>query len=124
MDDGKLHEKRFVVVHVDEHTFTCIINSNVSAFLKNRPDMLRCQVLIPTDGHAFMDHDSHIDCSRTRTYSTAEVTNELLQKPEWILGKITASLRDEMIAAIKFAPTFSAKEASAICQSLISADDT
>lgn len=124
MDDGEWHEKRFVVVHVDEHTVTCIINSNVSAFLKNRPDMLRCQVLMSANGHAFMDHDSHIDCSRTRTYSTAEVINELLQKPEWVLGSITASLREEMIAAIKFAPTLSAREAGVICQSLGSADDT
>ena len=26
MDDGRLHEKRFVVLHVDAHTTTCVIN--------------------------------------------------------------------------------------------------
>lgn len=124
MDDGELHEKRFVVVHVDEHIVTCIINSSVSTFLKNRPDMLRCQVSISANSHAFMDHDSHVDCSRMRRYSTADVINELLQKPKWVLGSITTSLRDEMIAAIKFAPTLSAKEVSAICLSLESAHDT
>ena len=78
MDDGKIHEKRFVVVHVDVHTITCIINSKVSTFLQQRPDMLRCQVAMGRAAHSFMNHDSHIDCSRVRTYSTAEVIDDLL----------------------------------------------
>jgi hypothetical protein len=115
MDDGALHEKRFVVVHVDEYTVTCIINSNISAFLKNKPDMLRCQVAMHLASHPFMSHNSHVDCSRMRTY-------ELAQKTDWVLGNITATLRDEMIAAIKFAPTLSSAEATAICQSLENAE--
>jgi hypothetical protein len=118
MDDGALHEKRFVVVHVDEYTVTCIINSNISAFLKNKPDMLRCQVAMHVASDPFMSHNSYIDCSRMRTYATTEVVNELVQKTDWILGNITTTLRDEMTAAIKFAPTLSSAEAAAICQSL------
>jgi hypothetical protein len=121
MDDGELHEKRFVVVHVDEHTVTCIINSNVSTFLQNRPEMLRCQVSIPVANHPFMDHHSHVDCSRTRTYVTDDVVTELIQKTEWVLGSITPELRDDMIAAIKFARTLSVAEVELICQSLTEA---
>lgn len=40
MDDGKVHEKRFVVLHVDENTTTCVINSEISAFLLRRPALL------------------------------------------------------------------------------------
>jgi hypothetical protein len=122
MDDGALHEKRFVVVHVDEYTVTCIINSNISAFLKNKPDMLRCQVAMHVASHPFMSHNSHIDCSRMRAYATAQVIDELAQKTDWVLGNITAALRPEMIAAIKFAPTLSSAEAAAICQSLENAE--
>ena len=118
MDDGKVHEKRFVVVHVDTHTITCIINSTVSTFLRQRPDMLRCQVAIDQTTHSFMDHDSHIDCSRVRTYSTADVIEDLLAKPDWLLGNITATLRDDMVAAIKFAPTLSPAEVTLLCESL------
>ena len=118
MDDGKIHEKRFVVVHVDVHTITCIINSKVSTFLQQRPDMLRCQVAMGRAAHSFMNHDSHIDCSRVRTYSTAEVIDDLLVKPEWMLGSITSALRDDMVAAIKFAPTLAPAEVALLCQSL------
>ena len=118
MDDGKNHEKRFVVVHVDDHTITCIINSTVSTFLQQRPDMLRCQVAMDQAAHYFMNHDSHIDCSRVRTYSTTEVIDDLLAKPDWVLGTITTALRDDMVAAIKFAPTLSPAEVALLCQSL------
>ncbi len=37
MDDDKLHEKRFIVLHVDDHTITCVINSEVSQFIRTRP---------------------------------------------------------------------------------------
>ena len=35
MDDGLLHEKRFVVLHVDETTVTCVINSRISRHLSH-----------------------------------------------------------------------------------------
>ena len=80
--------------------------------------MLRCQVAMGRAAHSFMNHDSHIDCSRVRTYSTAEVIDDLLVKPEWMLGSITSALRDDMVAAIKFAPTLAPAEVALLCQSL------
>lgn len=118
MDDGELHEKRFVVLHVDEHTVTCVINSEISAFLKARPAMLRCQVSMPATVHPFMSHDSHVDCSRARTYLTSSVVRELVAQPGWVLGSITTDLRDEIVAALKYSPTLSAAEVATLCDSL------
>jgi hypothetical protein len=120
MDDGNVHEKRFVVIQVDEATTTCVINSQISAFLVQNPSMLRCQVSMPAASHTFMSHDSHVDCSRARSYRTETVIRDLVAQPDWVLGSITLDLRDSMIAALKFAPTLSAKQAKQYCESLAS----
>lgn len=104
MDDGKEHEKRFLVVHVDENTVACVINTKINSLITNRPSLLKCQVAIEPVGHPFMHHESHIDCSKVRKYPTADVVDGLTSKPEWVLGTINARLRDQVVAAIKCAP--------------------
>jgi hypothetical protein len=116
--DGTIREKRYVVVHVDGHTLTCIINSGIGAFLANRPALLRCQVKMAAHDHTFMNHDSHIDCSQLHRFATDSIINELLQKPEWMLGNITHELCNAMIGAIKYAETLSVTEVTAVCESL------
>ncbi len=118
MDDGVLQEKRFVVLHVDDRTITCVINSQVGAFLNARPALLRCQVAMSAAAHDFMSHDSQVDCSRARTYRTSDVVRELVAQPGWVLGTITTELRDAMVAALKFSPTLSAAEVATLCASL------
>jgi hypothetical protein len=118
MDDGVIHEKRFVVIAVSEHTITFVINTAISAFLRARPALLKCQVTMPVADHAFMSHDSHVDCSRTRTYATNEVVRDLATQPDWVLGTISDELRTAMVAAIKFSPLLSASEAAQLCESL------
>jgi hypothetical protein len=118
MDDGVIHEKRFVIVALSEHTVTFVINTAISAFLQARPALLKCQVAMPVADHDFMSHDSHVDCHRTHTYTTHEVVRDLVTQPNWVLGTISADLRVAMVAAIKFSPTLSAKEATLLCESL------
>jgi hypothetical protein len=118
MDDGAVREKRFVVLFVDEQTVTCVINSTVSGFIRRRADLLRCQVLMRSESHAFMDHDSHIDCSRTRAYLTDQVIRDLAERPEWILGDVATALRREISAALRFAPTISPAEVALLCRAL------
>jgi hypothetical protein len=118
MDDGAVHEKRFVVAAVNEHTVTFVINTAISAFLQARPALLKCQVAMPVADHDFMSHDSHVDCHRTHTYATHEVVRDLVTQPDWVLGSISDDLRIAMLAAVKFSPTLSVKEAARLCESL------
>ena len=118
MDDGKLQEKRFVVLHVDENTVCCVINSVVGAFLQARPTLLKCQVSMAVVTHGFMSHDSSVDCSRTRAFATSEVIRDLMAQPTWVLGQIAPELRNEIIGALKFAPTLSPSEVARLCGSL------
>ncbi|WP_133702333.1 hypothetical protein [Roseateles toxinivorans] len=101
MDDGDVHEKRFVVVGADSDTVTLVINSEIGPFIQARPKLLKCQVQIAAESHPFMDHDSHIDCSRLRTYTTTEVVRQLVAQPHWTLGSISDTVRNEIAAAMK-----------------------
>jgi len=118
MDDGQLHEKRFIVLYVDEHTTTCVINSEIGHFIRARPALLRCQVLMQREHHDFMDHDSHVDCSRVRSFLTEEVIADLMSRPEWILGDATSSCCDDIVAGIKASETLSVAEVERISSSL------
>jgi hypothetical protein len=118
MDDGRLHEKRFVVLDVDDHTITCVINSEISQFIRARPALLRCQVLMQAVQHEFMDHDSHVDCSRIRSFLTEEVLADLMSRPEWILGDAADSCCEDISAGIKASETLSVAEVERICSSL------
>lgn len=93
MDDGLEHEKRFLIVHVDEETVACVINSEINSFISCRPELLKCQVEIDRETHPFMDWDSHIDCSKVKTYSTTEVIDSLTNTPAWVLGAISKEVR-------------------------------
>ncbi len=118
MDDGKLHEKRFIVLAVDANTVTCVVNSEISRFIQNREELLICQVRLAASEHPFMDHDSFVDCSRTRTYTTEDVINDLLSRPEWLLGEIQAGLKCDIAAAFKRSRTLSPAQVKELCASL------
>lgn len=122
MDDGIVHEKRFIVLHVGQQTVACVINSNVSRFIADRAALLKCQVQMGMESHSFMDHDSFVDCSRARVYATADVVLDLVREPGWMLGHITADLRDEILGALKHAPTLPAADVGRYCLSLEAAD--
>jgi len=118
MDDGRLHEKRFVVLHVDAHTTTCVINSEIGQFIQTRPALLRCQVFMKGEQHDFMDHDSHIDCSRVRSFLTEEVIADLMSRPDWILGDASRDCCVDIMAGIKATETLSLSEVEKICAAL------
>lgn len=121
MDDGKEHEKRYVILMVDDKTLTCVINSQIPKLIRSNPLLLQCQVSIDKAGHPFMDWDSHIDCSRVRHYPTDEVCEQLINNPEWVLGSVLQDISDEMRLALKFSPTETVAKIQSCCTSLESA---
>ena len=122
MDDGLVHEKRFLVVHIDENTVACVINSTINPIIANNPVILKCQVAIDANHHTFMDRDSHIDCSKVFQYTTDEVISSLEAMPDWILGDVKSGVRDQAVAAIKHSPLISPIVAGVLCASLESAN--
>jgi hypothetical protein len=122
MDDGKVRQKRFVVAAIAENVLVLVVNSEVSNFIKAQAVLLKAQVNMPVALHAFMDHDSHIDCSRARTFPKQAAIEQLSQNPAWILGKIAKDTRDAIVVAIKAAQTISTKQKEQLCTSLENCD--
>lgn len=100
MDDQAFHEKRFVILHVSDETFTCVINSEISRFIAEREHMAICQVPIDQASHSFMSWDSHIDCSRVRKYTKAEILGQLQKNPDWVMGMTSTAVLSQMAEAI------------------------
>ncbi len=122
MDDGNAKEKRFIVLHVAEDTFTCVINSELTRLQQKNSELFQCQVVMPQSSHTFMSWDSYIDCSRVRRYRTDEVCDQLEANPSLILGTITASLRDGISSALKYSRTAPPAEVIICVESLALAD--
>lgn len=118
MDDGKVHEKRFVVLDITQDTFTCVINSEVSNFILSKPHMAACQVALDLARHPFMSRNSHIDCSRIRTYSRESVIDQLCANPGWVLGVISENVLTEMTAAIQSSKMISKSQAAQCCAAI------
>jgi hypothetical protein len=118
MDDGQVHEKRFLVVHVDERTVACVINSEIHPLILKNPSVLKCQVEIEPNDHPFMEWSSHIDCSKVWKYSTEAVIDSVTERPDWVLGMINDTLRDQVVASIKFAPQIAPIDKGIYCASL------
>ena len=99
-------EKYLVLVADDESEyFTFIINSEINPFISNRPHLLQCQVTIDAASHAFLSHDSHIACHEIMQMRREEVIKNLIDNPAGIKGNVTANVRSQIVAAVKFART-------------------
>jgi hypothetical protein len=124
MDDGEIHEKRFVVVDVSDDVLVCVINSRITQFALNRKHLLKCHVLMRHADHDYMSWDSHVDCTQIKRFELKSVINLLAEKPEWILGKISEDLRSEMVRAISEAMTIERILKRQCCESLNAANLT
>jgi hypothetical protein len=118
LDDGRTKEKRFVVVHVSAQSVMCIINTKDVHFTFVEPALAVCQVRLPRQGHDFMDHDSHIDCSALRVFRTDEIQTILESSTERILGNVSADILLEMASALKRSPKIAPIELRAVLQSI------
>jgi hypothetical protein len=120
MDDGKVHEKRFVVVSVDSngHTVCFVINSVIGQFIQARPNMLKCQAPMDVASHPFMSWDSHVDCYAPHVYTTAHVLDELVNGTGSLLGKITLPMRDEVVKKLLLSAVTSPQEKTGFSMAL------
>lgn len=112
-------EKFLVLVADDDPEYlTFIINSAINPFIANRPHLHQCQVSIDAANHDFLEHDSHIACHEIRALKREEVIRELMGKPDAIKGNISANVRNQIVAAVKFAKTIEKDKKSRILAAL------
>ena len=112
------HKYMVLVADDDPEYLTFIINSEINPFISNKPNLLQCQVAIDAISHPFLDHDSHIACHEIRVMKREEVIKDLMSAPENIKGEISANVRNQITAAVKFAKTIDKDKKSRIISAL------
>jgi len=85
--------------------FTFIINSETNRFIESSPDLNACQVSIDAESHTFLRHNSTIACHEVLYLSKEAVVAELISDTARIKGEISHTVRQEILAAVKFART-------------------
>lgn len=110
--------KFLVVVHVDDQCCTLIVNSRVHPFIASHPELNVCQVRVDVARHPFLRHESHIACHDVKRLPTPAVIRDLIADEQRIKGELHRDVIDEVIAAIKRAPTLSPAEQNLFCGAL------
>lgn len=99
-------EKFLVLVADDDPEYLVfIVNSEINSFIANRPHLLQCQVAIDVASHDFLDHDSHVACHEILPMKREDVIKTLMSDPSAIKGEVSPDVRNQIVAAVKFAKT-------------------
>ena len=101
MDDGKPHEKRFVVLDCSgDLAVSAVFNSEIHPLIQKNQAAMKCQVEC-SPLYDFVTKTCFLDCSRVRKYPMDEVLEQLTADPTRILGDIDGQLRDQICAGLK-----------------------
>lgn len=98
--------KYLVLVGIeDPDCYTFIVNSETSRFIQKSPDLWVCQVDIDAVSHPFLRYDSKVACHEVLRLSKVDVVAELIADTGKIKGTISTEVRQEIVAATKYAKT-------------------
>ncbi len=113
---------KFLVLVADDDLDYClfIANSTIHPFIAARPHLLKCQVKIDVSGHGFLKRDSYLACDKLLRLRRDDVLREVAANLGAIEGQISEAVKDQVIAAVKFATTLSHFEKTKILGSLCS----
>ena len=113
-------KQKFLVLVADDDPeyLTFVVNSEINPFISSRQHLLQCQVLIDAATHNFLDHDSHIACNEVLPMKREEVIKSLMELPAAIKGAVSPDVRNQIVAAVKFAKTIDKDKKSRIIAAL------
>lgn len=107
-----------LVADRDPDYLTFVVNSEIHPYIAARPKLARCQVSIDAAGHPFLNRDSHIACEKVLSLKRTEVLKTLTADISCIKGQVSQPVREQIVAAVKFAVTLSDVEKAAIIDAL------
>lgn len=107
-----------LVAEDDLEYWMFIINSDIHPFVQGKQHLLRCQVKMDAAGHPFLQRDSHLACHQILKLRREEVIQALMLDTSGLKGHISQAVREQIIAAVKFAQTLTPIEKNQILGSL------
>lgn len=52
-----------------------LVNSRINNFVRVRPHLMPCEVLLPVTDHNFLSYDSYVDCRDAFYFNTSELND-------------------------------------------------
>lgn len=100
--------KFVVLVSVQPALALFVTNSEISEWLKARQDLRDRQVTLHQKDHAYLSHDSFLNCTEAiRQMELAEIERQLVKDTNNIKDVVTASEREAILYAVKDCRTLS-----------------
>lgn len=110
--------KYLVVASVDVERCTFVVNSRVHPFIGECPELSICQGGLDVARHEFLRRESWIDCHQVLRLRTEAVVSELVADMGRLKGHVHQDVLNEIIAAVKCAPTLSIAEQTFLVKAL------
>lgn len=111
-------DKFLVLAAVEPELLLFVVNSQVNEFIRRRDHLMQCQVEIGHEEHQFLNRHSFIDCTMAHDIALRDIYEQLEADINRLKGEITQSVREQIVAAVKFAKTLSAKQRTGILSAL------
>ncbi len=114
------NKNKFLVIVQTDPLWLLVINTSIHPYIQRNAPLLACQVDIDCATHAFLDHDSHIDCSkiidaidldRAQLILTHNISNAK--------GEVSNPVKTNIIQAVNGSPLLSDKEKAIISANLV-----
>ena len=101
-------EKFIVLAAPDDPPLLLVVNSSIPPFISAKPHLAMCQVALVASDHAFLDHDSFVNCSEViDSMSSSNLLDQLVADPARIRGEVSAPARSRIVEAVRKARTIS-----------------
>lgn len=111
--------KFLVLVHMGKRPLFFVINSNIHPYIRSRPHLLACQVVLKASDYDFLKWDSVLDCSDVIHYfGETVVRDQILEEMNRVKGELTTSTKQEIIGVVQGARTISQRYKRWIVESL------
>ena len=94
------------------------INTNRTEWQEETAERMAHVLTIDQQSHRFLDRDSYVNCTQLLPEKVRIVDQYLRENPRETRGRISARLRDEILAVIGGSRRFSADDKQAITRSL------
>lgn len=90
------------VAIVGDKVLAFMINSRISAFIRNKPELLVCEAAIVEKHHRWLSHDSFVDCRDLYDFYAWDFNSHR--------GEISAEAKKSVLAAVRSCPTLKRKD--------------
>ncbi len=112
-------EKYLVLVSMEPRPLFFVANSNVSKFIADRPELLKCQVRLNASQYPFLRYDSFVDCSQViDSLDKDEIVKQLIAELGRIKGTLSETTKQQITGAAQEAKTISSTHKEAIKRAL------